>query len=107
MKSVFTVCAAVAGYFLFVGVSALSNHHSTGLVSAMVMPGWFTSYMNGKPARFGTLLALAGILVLTPDTLVIRLSGLERWTLMGWRGHIDGGDVIRHLVGIIHPPTMA
>jgi drug/metabolite transporter (DMT)-like permease len=54
------------------------------------MPVWFTSYMNNKPARFGALLALTGILVLTPDTLVIRLSGLERWTLMGWRGILMG-----------------
>ena len=53
------------------------------------MPVWFTSYMNNKPARFGALLALAGILVLTPDTLVIRLSGLEL-TLMGWRGILMG-----------------
>jgi drug/metabolite transporter (DMT)-like permease len=56
----------------------------------MVMPSWFTHYMNSTPGRFGTLLALAGILVLTPDTLVIRLSGLERWTLMGWRGILMG-----------------
>ena len=56
----------------------------------MLMPGWFTSYVNRKPARFGTLLALVGIMVLTPDTLVIRLSGLERWTLMGWRGILMG-----------------
>jgi drug/metabolite transporter (DMT)-like permease len=56
----------------------------------MLMPSWFTTYMDHKPARFGTLLALAGILVLTPDTLVIRLSGLERWTLMGWRGLLMG-----------------
>ena len=56
----------------------------------MVTPGWLTSYMNVKPNQFGTLLALAGILILTPDTLVIRLSGLERWILMGWRGILMG-----------------
>lgn len=56
----------------------------------MVMPEWLTSYMQQRPERFGTLLALAGILILTPDTLVIRLSGLERWTLMGWRGILMG-----------------
>ena len=90
MKSGFTACAAVAGYFLFVGVFGFVKPSQHSLVSAMVMPGWFTAYMNDKPARFGTLLALAGILVLTPDTLVIRLSGLERWTLMGWRGLLMG-----------------
>ena len=56
----------------------------------MLMPGWFTSYMQKTPGRFGTLLALAGILILTPDTLVIRLSELERWSLMGWRGILMG-----------------
>ena len=56
----------------------------------MVMPGWLASYMKSKPGRFGTLLAVCGVLVLTPDTLVIRLSGLERWTLMGWRGILMG-----------------
>ena len=56
----------------------------------MQMPNWLNSFKNCKPNRFGTLLALAGILVLTPDTLVIRLSELERWTLMGWRGILMG-----------------
>ena len=55
-----------------------------------MMPGWLTSYMVRVPGRFGTLLALAGILILTPDTLVIRLSGLDRWALMGWRGILMG-----------------
>ena len=56
----------------------------------VLMPGWFTAYMQKTPGRFGTLLALAGILILTPDTLVIRLSELERWSLMGWRGILMG-----------------
>ena len=56
----------------------------------VLMPGWFTAYMRETPGRFGTLLALAGILILTPDTLVIRLSELERWSLMGWRGILMG-----------------
>ena len=56
----------------------------------VLMPGWFTAYMRQTPGRFGTLLALAGILILTPDTLVIRLSELERWSLMGWRGILMG-----------------
>ncbi|MDC1382331.1 DMT family transporter [Candidatus Puniceispirillum sp.] len=43
-----------------------------------------------KPQRFGVLLAFVGVLILTPDTLVIRLSELERWSLMGWRGFLMG-----------------
>ena len=56
----------------------------------MLVPSWLMSYIHCKPNRAGTLLALTGILVLTPDTLVIRLSELERWTLMGWRGVLMG-----------------
>ena len=42
------------------------------------------------PARFGVLLSLLGVLILTPDTLVMRLSGLEQWALVGWRGVLMG-----------------
>ncbi|ADE39692.1 DMT family transporter [Candidatus Puniceispirillum marinum] len=48
----------------------------------------FTSHYS--PATFGTLLAILGVLILTPDTLVMRLSGLEKWPLMGWRGILMG-----------------
>ena len=54
------------------------------------MPRYFMELLARNPQRFGTLLALIGVLVLTPDTLVIRLSGLERWALMGWRGILMG-----------------
>jgi drug/metabolite transporter (DMT)-like permease len=54
------------------------------------MPDFFLKMLKVHPGRFGTLLALMGVLVLTPDTLVIRLSGLERWSLMGWRGILMG-----------------
>ena len=54
------------------------------------MPRYFMELLTRSPQRFGTLLALIGVLVLTPDTLVIRLSGLERWALMGWRGILMG-----------------
>ena len=55
----------------------------------MVMPEWFTYY---EPQAW-PVWHFAGTgrhLVLTPDTLVIRMSGLERWTLMGWRGILMG-----------------
>ena len=48
-----------------------------------------TSALN-HPKRFGTILALIGVLVLTPDTMIMRLSTLERWPLMGWRGILMG-----------------
>ncbi len=54
------------------------------------MHKYFTQLMRQNPSRFGTMLACLGVLVLTPDTLVIRLSGLERWSLMGLRGILMG-----------------
>ena len=54
------------------------------------MTSYLANMLRQNPSRFGTLLALLGALVLTPDTLVIRLSGLERWSLMGWRGLLMG-----------------
>lgn len=41
--------------------------------------------MNRSPL-FGIALALAGVLVLTPDTLLMRLSGLSGWAMLAWRG---------------------
>ena len=34
----------------------------------------------------GVALAVFGVLLLTPDTLFMRLSELEKWQLGGWRG---------------------
>ena len=49
-----------------------------------------TKLFQKAPEKFGILVALLGVLVLTPDTLVIRISELERWPLMGWRGLLMG-----------------
>lgn len=38
----------------------------------------------------GLIMALAGALIITPDTLLIRLSGLEGWGLSFWRGILIG-----------------
>ena len=35
-------------------------------------------------------MAFAGVMILTPDTLFMRLSGLERWQMVGWRGVLMG-----------------
>ena len=51
---------------------------------------YFRKIRHTKPSLFGVLIALFGVLVLTPDTLVIRLSELDRWPLMGWRGILMG-----------------
>ena len=43
---------------------------------------------------FGIGLALLGALIITPDTLLIRLSGLEGWPLTAWRGLLIGGSML-------------
>ena len=37
-------------------------------------------------SRFGLLLALFGALMITPDTLFMRLSEMQAWVMMSWRG---------------------
>lgn len=39
-------------------------------------------------------MALLGALIITPDTLLIRLSGLESWNLTAWRGLLIGFTLI-------------
>ena len=50
--------------------------------------------LGQKNPRFGLFLALAGSLIITPDTLLIRLSGLEGWGLSGWRGLLIGTSLL-------------
>lgn len=47
-------------------------------------------YASMYPKKFGTMLALIGVIFLTPDTMIMRLSNLDRWPLMGWRGVLMG-----------------
>ena len=42
----------------------------------------------------GYLITLAGVLVVTPDSLLIRLAALEPFTLTAWRGAIGGATVL-------------
>ncbi|WP_306044502.1 DMT family transporter [Nioella sp. MMSF_3534] len=41
----------------------------------------------------GLWLTLTGVLILSPDVLLIRLAGLPEWTLMFWRGAGMGGVI--------------
>ena len=43
---------------------------------------------------FGIGRALLDALIITPDTLLIRLSGLEGWPLTAWRGLLIGGSML-------------
>ncbi|MCR8547362.1 DMT family transporter [Salipiger sp. P9] len=39
-----------------------------------------------RSSRYGIALAAFGTLVLTPDALFMRLSGMDGWQMLGWRG---------------------
>ena len=52
------------------------------------------NFISGAPRpTAGLVMALAGALLITPDTLLIRLSGLEGWGLTFWRGVLIGGGL--------------
>ena len=52
------------------------------------------NFISGTPRpKAGLVMALAGALLITPDTLLIRLSGLEGWGLTFWRGVLIGGGL--------------
>ena len=44
--------------------------------------------MKLSDQRKGTLLAFIGIMFITPDSLLIRLSNVESWNLIFYRGFI-------------------
>ncbi|MDA9639554.1 DMT family transporter [SAR116 cluster bacterium] len=53
--------------------------------------------LTTRPDRrpfIGLGMALAGALIITPDTLLIRLSGLEGWGLNFWRGLLIGFSLL-------------
>ncbi len=47
-------------------------------------------FFKNRPRSYGNFLVLIGVLILTPDTMVMRFSNLDRWPLMGWRGVLMG-----------------
>ncbi|WP_211825023.1 DMT family transporter [Kistimonas asteriae] len=46
--------------------------------------------MNSTHSRQGHLLAFAGALCLTPDGVLVRLAGVDDWSLVFWRGAMIG-----------------
>ena len=46
--------------------------------------------MSVKPAGFGLVIATLGALVLTPDAMLMRLSGMEGVQMLGWRSTLMG-----------------
>ena len=47
-----------------------------------------------RHSRYGIWLALLGVLILTPDTLFMRISGLDGWAMLAWRGILAGSILI-------------
>ena len=50
----------------------------------------FDQYFKKYPKGFGIVLSIIGVMILTPDTMVMRFSNLDQWPLMGWRGVLMG-----------------
>ena len=50
------------------------------------------------PHSRGFVLTLFGVLVLTPDTLLVRLVDTDPWTMTGWRGLLTGGSILAGFV---------
>ena len=48
--------------------------------------------------RKGMLLTTLGVLVICPDTLLLRLINVDQWTLLFWRGLLSGAVI---LVGVL------
>jgi drug/metabolite transporter (DMT)-like permease len=44
--------------------------------------------MDGERHRRGLLIAFAGIILLSPESLLIRLVTADRWTILFWRGSL-------------------
>ena len=42
--------------------------------------------MESKETNKGILIAFVGALLITPDTLFMRLSLMDVWTMLFWRG---------------------
>ena len=50
--------------------------------------------MYNKLKTNGTLLAWFGVILLAPDALLIRFSGLDGIALLFWRGLLAGGTLL-------------
>lgn len=48
---------------------------------------------NLSPHLYGTLITALGVIVLSPDGLLIRLIGADGWTVLFWRGLFFAGSI--------------
>ncbi len=47
-------------------------------------------------ALLGYWLAFAGVLILSPDALLIRLAGDDPWQITAWRGTLSGLVIVAY-----------
>ncbi len=53
----------------------------------------------------GLTLTILGVLILTPDTLLIRLTGLDPWSLLVWRGLFQAIGIFAILLAVYRART--
>jgi drug/metabolite transporter (DMT)-like permease len=63
----------------------------------------FDQYFKKYPKGFGIFLSIIGVMILTPDTMVMRFSNLDQWPLMGWRGVLMGVTLMLIWLFILKP----
>ncbi len=54
--------------------------------------------MQGDDRLKGLLITLAGVLIITPDSLLVRLISADHWTVLFWRGLLSGAMILLTLV---------
>ena len=63
----------------------------------------FDQNIKKYPKGFGIFLSIIGVMILTPDTMVMRFSNLDQWPLMGWRGVLMGVTLMLIWLFILKP----
>ena len=63
----------------------------------------FDQNFKKYPKGFGIFLSIIGVMILTPDTMVMRFSNLDQWPLMGWRGVLMGVTLMLIWLFILKP----
>ena len=60
---------------------------------------------GGDDHRKGLMLTVLGVLILTPDTLLIRLIAIDPWSMMVWRGLLQTIGILAILALIYRSDT--
>ncbi len=64
--------------------------------------------MDGQSTHAkGLAVVTLGVLILTPDALLIRLIGIDHWTLLAWRGYLQGLGMFLLVLAFYRRGTLA